>query len=342
MADRAAPDVDSMTARSCARMAAAQEPAFVAVAPITRRSLPLNALRAFESVAKHRSFAAAGKALWISPSALSRHVSSLERFCGSPLFDGRVTPLALTPTGLQLLSTLRKSFAKIEETLQDIRTRDGVHKRALRARMPPGVAAQLALPALRDFVRCSGERDIELTTSTGAMSTPADFDLAVVRLGADTVAPMAERLWEPRFSILCHPNLVDAGTHLDLAQFIDANAIAHIRPEGMPRHHVWTEFLRQAGIHHVDVRRGPVFDCDILAKQYVLSGQGIALLDTHLFADEISAARLVKPFETELTDGSAYFLISHADDCDDPVVARFRSWILSRLGCAGAGGSWPS
>jgi DNA-binding transcriptional LysR family regulator len=334
MADRIAPDLGPMTAPGVfARMTAAQEPVFIAVSPITRRSLPLNALRAFESVAKHRSFAAAGKALWISPSALSRHVSALERYCGAPLFDGRVTPLELTATGERLLSTLHKSFAKIEETLQDIRTNGDIRKRpTLRVQLPPSVAAQLAMPTLRDFVRCIADRDIEITTSIGTVPAPADVDVAVVRLEADKVVPPAERLWEPRLSILCHPSLIGEGRRLDLAQFIDANAIAHIRPEGMPRYHVWTEFTRRAGIHHVDVRRGPVFDCDLLAKQYVLCGQGIALLDTYLFADEIRAGRLVKPFESELADGSAYFLISHADDCDDPVISRFRSWILSRLG----------
>jgi DNA-binding transcriptional LysR family regulator len=39
---------------------------------IDRRWLPLNALRAFEGVAKHSSFTAAANALLISQSALSR------------------------------------------------------------------------------------------------------------------------------------------------------------------------------------------------------------------------------------------------------------------------------
>jgi hypothetical protein len=46
---------------------------------IDRRWLPLNALRAFECVAKHSSFTAAGNALLISQSALSRHVIALEK-----------------------------------------------------------------------------------------------------------------------------------------------------------------------------------------------------------------------------------------------------------------------
>src|SRR6185437_16053036 len=47
---------------------------FMVKKTIDRRWLPLNALRAFEGVAKHGSFTAAANALLISQSALSRHV----------------------------------------------------------------------------------------------------------------------------------------------------------------------------------------------------------------------------------------------------------------------------
>ena len=44
---------------------------------IDRRWLPLNALRAFEGVARHGTFTAAAQALLTSQSALSRHVIAL-------------------------------------------------------------------------------------------------------------------------------------------------------------------------------------------------------------------------------------------------------------------------
>ena len=63
---------------------------------IDRRWLPLNALRAFEAVAKHASFTAAANALRISQSALSRHVISIEKLIGVQLFDRRPHSLVLT------------------------------------------------------------------------------------------------------------------------------------------------------------------------------------------------------------------------------------------------------
>src|ERR1700675_1793681 len=67
-----------------------------------RRWLPLNALRAFEAVARHGSFTAAANALLISQSALSRHVIALERLVGVQLFDRKPHALSLTKAGQHL------------------------------------------------------------------------------------------------------------------------------------------------------------------------------------------------------------------------------------------------
>ena len=80
---------------------------------IDRRWLPLNALRAFEAVAKHGSFTGAANALLISQSALSRHVISLEKLIGVQLFDRRPHALVLTAAGPHLLPAVSKSLEGI-------------------------------------------------------------------------------------------------------------------------------------------------------------------------------------------------------------------------------------
>ena len=54
---------------------------------MNRRWLPLNALRAFESVGIHLSFTGGAAALSVSQSAMSRHVGALEDLLGKQLFD---------------------------------------------------------------------------------------------------------------------------------------------------------------------------------------------------------------------------------------------------------------
>jgi DNA-binding transcriptional LysR family regulator len=121
---------------------------------IDRRWLPLNALRAFEGVAKHGSFTAAANALLISQSALSRHVIALERLTGVQLFDRKPHALMLTKAGQHLLPAVVKSFDRLEYALDDIRNDGAPTQRTLRVQMPPSFAVQLAVPILRDAWRC--------------------------------------------------------------------------------------------------------------------------------------------------------------------------------------------
>ena len=85
---------------------------------IDRRWLPLNALRAFEGVAKHSSFTAAANALLISQSALSRHVIALEKLIGTQLFERKPHALVLTKAGQHLLPAVFRPRRSAHDALQ--------------------------------------------------------------------------------------------------------------------------------------------------------------------------------------------------------------------------------
>ena len=303
---------------------------------IDRRWLPLNALRAFEGVAKHGSFTAAANALLISQSALSRHVIALERLTGVQLFERRPHALTLTKAGQHLLPAVVKSFDRLEYALDDIRNEGTPAQRTLRVQMPPSFAVQLAVPILRDFRRASTEVDIDLISPYGVGPPLGDVDVAVVYSRPTVTDLVSDLLWSVRQSILCHPNIAATHRGKDLAAFIAANELIHVRIADVPRHHFWTEFLRQNRLAGVDVERGMVFDTAVLAAQYALGGQGIAVLDTNLFAEEIRLGRLVKPFEATLDDGYGYYLTTQPEGLADTAIALFRSWLIERFG-SGAG-----
>lgn len=299
---------------------------------IDRRWLPLNALRAFEGVAKHGSFTAAANALLISQSALSRHVIALERLTGVQLFDRRPHALTLTKAGQHLLPAVVKSFDRLEYALDDIRNEGAPAQRTLRVQMPPSFAVQLAVPILRDFRRASTEVDIDLISPYGVGPALGDTDVAVVYSKPVVTDLVTDLLWPVRLSVLCHPNIAASHRGKGLAAFIEANEIVHVRIADLPRHHVWSQFVRTQGLSGVNIERGLVFDTAVLAAQYALSGQGIALVDTNLFAEELSSGRLVKPFEATLDDGYGYYLTTQPEALGDTAIALFRSWLIERFG----------
>jgi DNA-binding transcriptional LysR family regulator len=167
-----------------------------------------------------------------------------------------------------------------------------------------------------------------------------EVDVAVVYSKPTVTDLVKDLLWPVRLGLLCHPSIAERHKGKSLGEFIAANELIHVRLSDTPRHHLWSQFARQAGLHAVNVERGLVFDTALLAVQYALSGEGIALIDTYMFGDYIESGRLIKPFENMLDDGYGYYLITHPEGLGDTAIALFRSWLIERFGSAS--GSMPA
>ncbi len=300
--------------------------------PIGRRWLPLNALRAFEAVARHGSFTAAANALQISQSALSRHVIAVETLIGVQLFERRPHSLTLTKAGDHLLPAVVKALDGLELALNAVRRQDAPALRTLRVQMPPSFATHLAVPMLRDFRRANAEIEIDVVSPYGVGPPLADVDVAVVYSKPMVTDLVSDLLWPARLSLLCHPKVYERHRGEELAAFIGANEIVHVRLNDLPRHHLWTQFVRHLGLGDLNVERGLVFDTAMLAVQYALSGDGIVLVDTNLFGEYLRSGQLVRPFDVEFDEGFGYYLLTHPEALSDPAIAMFRSWLIERLG----------
>src|SRR6516165_9332054 len=85
---------------------------------MVKSHLPLNALRAFESSARHLSFTKAGMELRVGQAAVSHQVKSLEQHLGVLLFRRLPRGLALTDEGQALIPAIADSFGRIRMTLE--------------------------------------------------------------------------------------------------------------------------------------------------------------------------------------------------------------------------------
>ena len=81
---------------------------------MSRTPIPLNALRAFEAAARHRSFTRAAEELCVTQAAISHQVKSLEDRLGVSLFRRSNRGLLLTDEGVALAPTLFESFGAID------------------------------------------------------------------------------------------------------------------------------------------------------------------------------------------------------------------------------------
>ena len=129
-----------------------------------RNFVPLNALRAFETAARHGSFVAAAKELNVTPAAISHHVKVLEDYIGTALFMRRNRSIALTAAGLACFQPLERAFRDIEETA--MRLRSSLADGPLRVRVSQCLAAKWLLPRIERFHRAHPEIELQISVSS--------------------------------------------------------------------------------------------------------------------------------------------------------------------------------
>ncbi|ELC7273408.1 LysR family transcriptional regulator, partial [Pseudomonas aeruginosa] len=84
-------------------------------------SLPLTALRTFESAARQSSFKAAAEELAVTPTAVSHQIRSLEAWLGVPLFQRLPRKVRLTDCGERLFRSLHGALLEISQSVDTLR-----------------------------------------------------------------------------------------------------------------------------------------------------------------------------------------------------------------------------
>ena len=90
----------------------------------------------------------------------------------------------------------------------------------------------------------------------------------------------------------------------------------------------WHMWLLAAGVTDVDANRGPRFSQDSMAVQAAVEGHGVALIGSHLVADDLALSRLVRPFDLSLPSAFAAYVVAPESSMSLPKVAAFFDWIL--------------
>ncbi|HEX4507293.1 MAG TPA: LysR substrate-binding domain-containing protein [Alphaproteobacteria bacterium] len=295
-----------------------------------RRSLPpLNALRAFEAVARSLSFTRAAEELLVTQSAVSRQVKNLEDILGVSLLR-RKANLELTDEGKRLLPVLTDAFDRIDVVVAGFKRQS--RKPPLTLSLPPTFARRLVLPLLPEFQK--QHPDLEIRIETPPVNVDfrnSGHDLAIFFGEVEAHGPsgaemIVDLLMSDQFAPLASPKLAKTAAWPDLATMAAKAQLLHIR-QGNDPWFDWRLFLRQTGLPNVRVERGLVLETADQAVQSACSGGGVALADPRLFQEEIDQKRLTPLFDVTVNSGRYYYLLSRAEEIEIPRIAAFRAWI---------------
>jgi len=294
-----------------------------------RRLPPLNALRAFESAARHLNFSRAADELSVTPGAVSQQIQNLEDYVGVALFKRTPKGLLLTDPAQTALPALREAFDRLAEAASMLTA--AVDGRRLTVSVAPSFAAKWLVPRLGQFEALhplvdvwlsagmelvdfnSGEVDLAIRYGTGRYP-----GLEVIRLMQETVIAVASP------TLLAAQPLEALG---DLAQHVLLHDGSPDADESCPD---WAMWLAARGVKGVDGARGPRFNQSSLVIEAAVGGRGVALAKRTLAQADLDAGRLVAPFQIATAVDFAYYVVHPKAKGRLPQVKAFVSWLIAQ------------
>lgn len=297
----------------------------------TPRQAPvhLNALRAFEAAARLLSFAAAGEELHVTPSAISQQIRTLEDYLGIALFHRSAGGITLTAEAIEAYPDIRDGLAHLAAGLGKMRPawRDAI----VTLSVPTSFAAKWLLPRLERFRAAHPGLDLRLDTSDRLADYAVDGIDIGVRYGRGAYAGMTcERLLAEEVFPVCSPQLLAGGSgRLTLEQLSRQTLIHDTTIDFDPTFPTWPAWFSARGIREIPAGRSLQFNSTVLATQAAIDAQGVALGRGVVVAADLSAGRLIRPFDGAEPANCAYHVLYLPGTLERPKVRAVRDWLFA-------------
>lgn len=282
---------------------------------LTSGPLPsLNALRAFEAMARTGRVTLAAEELRVTHSAVSRQVKALERALGVRLFAGPKNRLELTAAGRELLPALTEAFDQIASAVRRVRTGGEDLHIAVNA----SLSVKWLIPRLAGFQAAHPEIRLHLS-ELAAHATSHRGAQAVVR-----IVPIS-RLSDPHCTAFIR-NSLGAVMSPEMAARCGNDPLRAPRLAAATHPEAWPIFAEHAGIELPPANERP-FAHVHFAMDAALAGLGAAVVSWPLCVHEVEAGQLVAPLGF-LRSGSAFAMLT-APGAESRALDRFRDWLVA-------------
>lgn len=286
-----------------------------------RKLPPINALSAFEAVARHKSFSKAASELFLTHSAVSQRVTQLEKHLKTRLFARSTRGVELTTAGAKYLESVRNALSTLALAS------DGFSEtvpRQLRISVLPIFASNWLISRLRSFHHLHPYVDLDIQSSTGLANVKTGEVDVAIRWGKGGWPGLEKvKLFSEELVAVCSkPYLKEIGTPKSP---VDLRRAVLLRHEFQP----WKPWFEKAGLDWPEPPHGPVFNDSLLILQAATEGHGVALVRRMLTQDLLDQGTLVRLFDISVPVDDAFYIVYAKESQQRPEVAAFVSWIVS-------------
>lgn len=287
---------------------------------------PLNALRAFEAVARLRSVTAAATELHVTHGAVSRQLRLLDEALGRPLFERLGRGLALTEAGAQLHEGTSLAFGQLRESWAALRQRAASGAFVLGC--SSSLLARWVIPRLDRLGRDLPALPLHLSVQESVPT--ADFDQV------DGMLLLAAPPWQAHWQVEI---LADEKT----GPVVSPNYSGWARLRGKPaeclldepllhtasRPQAWPEWFDGMGLTAARAEPGPGFPHLYHLLEAAIAGLGVAIAPSPLVADDLSSGRLLAPWGFRPTN--AAWILATSRRSPDGRATMLADWLRAEL-----------
>ncbi|WP_275628117.1 LysR family transcriptional regulator [Pseudomonas sp. 273] len=288
---------------------------------------PLNALRAFDAVARLGGVGQAAAELHVTHGAVSRQLRQLEEDLGVALLakDGR--GVKLTDAGRRLGEASGDAFERLRRVCTELRQAGGEAPFVLGC--PGSLLARWFIPRLDRLNRELPELRLQLSASEGEQDPrrggvdatllfaepPWPADMQVFELAAERIGPVLS----PR-----HPRFAELQRAAPRALLGEALLHTTSRPQA------WPQWALAQGLDTGALRLGQGFEHLYYLLEAAVAGLGVAIAPQALVADDLAAGRLAAPWG--FVETAARLALWAPARRTDARAERLARWLRGELG----------
>ena len=286
---------------------------------------PLNALKTFESAARHLSFTKAAAELFVTQAAVSHQIKALETHLGLKLFKRQNRALLLTEQGQSYFLDIKDIFSSIYDATEKLMSKGGIG--ALTVCIQPSLAIQWLVPRLSAFSKQYPNIDVRIKADDRDDNTlENDVDIAFYYGRGPWPNVVSEKVLTEYLQPVYSPLLVNGNEPITDIKQLNQYTLLHETSRAN-----WKRWFKHCNEKSSNVDQGPIFSHTALALQAAIHGQGVALINNVLAKPDIEAGRLIAPFSKVLVNKDAFYIVCKDENAENPKVKQFKEWVMQTV-----------
>ncbi|WP_299692101.1 LysR substrate-binding domain-containing protein [uncultured Vibrio sp.] len=290
-----------------------------------KKLVPLKSIYAFFAVAETGSMTDAARVLYVSHSAVSQAIKSLEQQINKPLFQRVGRRVVLNAAGKRYYRKIAPALEQIIEATEELTTPTNDHRITLN--MVNSLAMHWWIPRVSEFQAFAPSIDIRLSTLTG----PFDIDQEGVDIALVHGKPNEwdqyyhEKLGDDELVLVCSPALLKDQVELSVDELVKQNpAIAVFNPR---RTHDWQVWCDNNHISRPTFHSNLTFAVSVQAVQAAIRSLGVLVTHRLFVKDDISHGMLVELGKPTANPHQDFYFVCQKYKLKQESVLKLRAWL---------------